>query len=57
MPANFVVENGAKNTGRIKPGKTAPVDGPIDPNQGHGMQIANNPVITNIFITHETPAE
>src|SRR6202007_2938391 len=51
-PSAFVrIKQISKNRGGIEIGKTAKIDGPVDGNQSHRLQIPNNAVVLNGLIT------
>ena len=50
-PALGVIEESGKNARRVKPRQTAPIDGTIHADQGNRMQVTDDAVVFNRFVS------
>src|SRR5262249_32104446 len=48
----FIVENGAENARGVEEGKTQPIDRAVEPHQGRGPHIADEPVVLDWLVRH-----
>ena len=52
ISALFIIQDGGKDAGRIEVRQTAPIDGAVDTDQRHGVEVSDDAVIFNRLIRH-----